>query len=242
MFTRFRDRSEAGRRLATMLLHIRTEDVIVLALPRGGVPIGYEIARTLGAPLDVFNVRKLGVPWQEELAMGAIAAGGVQVLNNEIIMALGITRAILDEVTAQQRTELERRERVYRGGRAAPVVTGRTIVLVDDGIATGATVRAAISVIRSKNPARLILATPVAQASVAADLAREVDELVCLARPGDLGAIGMWYEHFDQLTDREVQETLTRAAAEHLVSRESTQPAGAHADADGNGDGDIPVA
>lgn len=214
MFTRFKDRTDAGRQLGTMLSHVRGQNPLVLALPRGGLPVAYEVAHALHAPLDVLNVRKLGVPWHEELAMGAIATGGVRVLNNDIILATGITKDILDEATATQQLEIDRRERVYRQGRPAPEMRGRTIVLVDDGIATGATVRAAISVIRAQHPTRLILAVPVAQESVAVELAREVDELVCVRRPADLYAIGIWYDHFPQLTDAEVQATLARAAAE----------------------------
>ena len=214
MFQRFKDRDDAGSQLAELLTHLRGRDALVLALPRGGLPVAYEVARALQAPLDVLNVRKLGVPWHEELAMGAIATGGVRVLNNEIIMATGVTTEILDEATAIQQVELDRRERLYRLGRPAPTIRGRMVVLVDDGIATGATVRAAISVVRAQHPAKLILAVPVAQASVASELAREVDELVCVRRPGDLYAIGVWYDHFPQLTDADVQETLAKAAAE----------------------------
>ena len=211
---RFKDRTDAGRQLAARLTHLRGENVLVLGLPRGGLPVAYEVAHALHAPLDVLNVRKLGVPWHEELAMGAIATGGVRVLNNEIVMAAGITNAMLEEATALQRLELDRRERLYRSGRPAPELRGRTVVLVDDGIATGATVRAAIGVVRAQQPARLVLAVPVAQDSVAAELAREVDELACVSKPGDLYAIGVWYDHFPQLTDQEVQAILARAAAE----------------------------
>jgi putative phosphoribosyl transferase len=184
-----------------------------LGLPRGGLPVAYEVAHALKAPLDVLNVRKLGVPWHEELAMGAIATGGVRVLNNDVIMAAGITKTMLEEATDLQRLELDRRERLYRSGRSAPELRGRTVVLVDDGIATGATVRVAISVVRAQKPARLVLAVPVAQDSIATELARDVDEFVCVMRPGDLYAIGVWYDHFPQITDQEVQAILGRAAA-----------------------------
>lgn len=214
MFKRFIDRTDAGRQVAAMLTHLRGQDVIVLGLPRGGLAVGYEVAHALHAPLDVLNVRKLGVPWREELAMGAIGAGGVRVLNSEVIMATGVTQENLDEVTALQRVELDRRERLYRAGRATPEVRGRVVVLVDDGIATGATVRAAITVIRAQQPLRLVLAVPVAQSSVAEELAREVDEFVTVRAPGDLDAIGVWYEHFPQLSDQEVERILARAAAE----------------------------
>jgi len=234
MFQRFKDRTDAGRQLGTMLSHVRGQNALVLGLPRGGLPVAYEVARALNAPLDVLNVRKLGVPWHEELAMGAIATGGVRVLNNEIIMSTGVTQENLEEATAVQRLELDRRERLYRQGRPAPDMRGRTVVLVDDGIATGATVRAAISVIRAQHPAKLILAVPVAQQSVAAELALEVDELVCVRKPGDLYAIGIWYDHFPQLTDAEVQATLARAAAEPAAALLNV-PSRA-----GDRDGDIP--
>lgn len=214
MFMRFKDRADAGRQLGQMLLHLRNQNVVVLALPRGGIPVAFEIAHALHAPLDVLNVRKLGVPWHEELAMGAIATGGARVLNNSIIMSMGVTRETLEEVTALQRLELDRREQLYRAGRSAPDLRGRIVVLVDDGIATGATVRAAISVIRAQKPAKLILAVPVAQQSVVAELEPEVDELVCACRPDDLYAISVWYDHFPQLSDAEVQKTLALAAAQ----------------------------
>jgi len=227
MFSRFRDRADAGRQLGARLSHLAGENVIVLGLPRGGLPVAYEVAHALHAPLDVLNVRKLGVPWHEELAMGAIATGGVRVLNGPIIMASGVTKEVLEEVTTLQRLELERRERLYRGGRPAPELRGRTVVLVDDGIATGATVRAAIGVIRAQHPARLVLAVPVAQQSVASELTTEVDELVCIDLPGDLYAVGIWYDAFPQLTDRDVQTTLARAAAEPAATAlRSAQMAG----------------
>lgn len=213
METRFLNRTEAGRALAGRLEHLRGEDVIVLALPRGGVPVAVEIARALDAPLDVLNVRKLGVPWQEELAMGALATGGVRVLNNDVILGAGVSGADLEEVTQFQAIELDRREKLYRGGRPAPILTGRTVVIVDDGIATGATARAAIQVVRSQHPARIVLATPVAQASVVETLERQVDECVVMLAPEDLYAIGLWYEHFEQLTDDEVRLALARTPA-----------------------------
>jgi putative phosphoribosyl transferase len=200
--------------LAARLARLSNEDVIVLALPRGGVPVGYEIARALHAPLDVFNVRKLGVPWHDELAMGAIAAGGVRVLNNDVIMTAGVTKADLDQVTQLQQIELDRRERLYREGRPPPTITGKTVVLVDDGIATGATVRAAIGVIRARNPVRLVVAVPVIQDSVAEELRRDVDELVAVLEPSDLFAIGAWYDDFSQLSDDDVRDILVAAANE----------------------------
>jgi putative phosphoribosyl transferase len=211
---RFSNRTEAGRALAARLGHLSGENVIVLALPRGGVPVGVEIARALHAPIDVFNVRKLGVPWHDELAMGAIAAGGVRVLNEDVIAGTGVTAEDLDRVTAEQQIELERRERLYRDGRAAPNVAGKTVVLVDDGIATGASARAAISVLRSQNPLRLVLAVPVIQQSVATELARDVDQVVAVLMPSDLFAIGAWYADFAQLSDEDVRDALAQAMRE----------------------------
>ena len=213
MQNRLHDRTEGGRALAGRLSHLRNEDVIVLALPRGGVPVAAEVARALDAPLDVLNVRKLGVPWHDELAMGAIATGGVRVLNNDVIFGAGVSADDLEEVTRLQTIELARREKLYRDGRPAPVLTGKTVLIVDDGIATGATVRAAIAVVRAQNPARVVVATPVAQAGIAATLSRQADELVVLLTPEDLYAIGAWYDHFDQLTDDEVRAILARAPA-----------------------------
>jgi predicted phosphoribosyltransferase len=213
MTNRFTDRTDAGRQLASLLAHLRGSNTIVLALPRGGLPVAYEVANALQAPLDVLNVRKLGVPWHEELAMGAIATGGIRVLNNAVIMAAGITASMLDDATKLQQLEIDRRERLYRGGKPAPDLRGRTVILVDDGIATGATVRAAIGVVRAQAPARVVLAVPVAQASVAHALEREVDEVVCVTAPEDLYAIGVWYDHFPQLSDDDVRSILARAAA-----------------------------
>jgi putative phosphoribosyl transferase len=211
--SRFTNRTDAGRQLASKLAHLRGKNVIVLGLPRGGVPVAYEVARGLHAPLDVLNVRKLGVPWHPELAMGAIAGGGVRVLNDNVIMSLGVTQEDLDEETAVQRLELDRRESAYRGGRPMPVLRGRTVVLVDDGIATGATVRAAISVVRAQQAAKVVLAVPVAQEGVAKELEHEVDELVCVQTPDDLYAIGVWYDSFPQLADGEVQAILAQSAS-----------------------------
>lgn len=204
----FTDRARAGQALAKKLEHLRGRNLLVLGLPRGGLPVAYEVARALNAPLDLLNVRKLGVPWHEELAMGAIGAGGVRVLNHDVVMSMGITKALIEEVAAVQQAELDRRERVYRNGRAAPAIRDRTVILVDDGIATGATVRAAIAVVRTQEPAAIILAVPVVQQTVAAELRPDVDELVAVVTPADLIAIGAWYDHFEQLTDREVQRLL----------------------------------
>ena len=224
MLTRFSDRTDGGRQLAARLTHLRGQDVIVLALPRGGLPVAYEVAHALRAPLDVLNVRKLGVPWHEELAMGAVATGGVRVLNDEVIRAAGVTQETLDAATARQRLEIDRREQLYRGGRPAPMLRDRVVIVVDDGIATGATVRAALAVVRAQHPATLVLAVPVAQQSVATELSRDVDELVCVRMPGDLYAIGLWYDQFPQLTDAEVQEILARATAETVAASTANWP------------------
>jgi putative phosphoribosyl transferase len=226
MSERFKDRADAGRQLGTMLAPLRGENVIVLGLPRGGVPVALEVARALHAPLDVLNVRKLGVPWREELAMGAVATGGVRVLNSDVIMALGITKADIEDATRLQNLELDRRERLYRRGRQAPELGGRTVVLVDDGIATGATVRAAIGVIKAQHPAKLVLATPVAQQSIVSELEREVDHVACVSTPGDLYAIGFWYDHFPQLTDSDMQRMLAEATARPAAALMDAGPRG----------------
>jgi predicted phosphoribosyltransferase len=209
---RFRDRSEAGRQLATKLrAYAHRPDVLVLALPRGGVPVAYEVAKALDAPLDVFLVRKLGVPGQEELALGAIATGGVRVLNNDIVQALDISEEVIDTITAREQQELHRRERLYRGERAPAEVRGRTVILIDDGLATGSTMRAAAAALRQQEPARLVVAVPVAAASTCDEFRTEVDEVVCFFTPTPFYAVGIWYEDFAQTTDEEVRELLHRA-------------------------------
>src|SRR6202023_636023 len=207
----FRDRREAGRVLAERLAaYANRPDVLVLALPRGGVPVAYEVARALGAPLDVFVVRKLGVPGHEELAMGAIATGGVRVLNDQIVQRLRIPEYIVDAVAAREQPELRRRERLYRGGRPPPQVRGRTVILVDDGLATGATMRAAIMALRQLQPARIIVAIPTASPETCEELKAEVDEVVCAITPEPFLAVGHWYEDFSQTTDEEVRDLLAR--------------------------------
>src|SRR5438094_4803760 len=211
--TRFRDRHEAGRRLADKLVaYAKRPDVLVLALPRGGVPVAYEVAQSLQAPLDVFLVRKLGVPGYEELAMGAVATGGVRVLNDEIVNGLRIPDDVVDAVTAWQQQELRRREQLYRGDRPAPDVRGRTVILVDDGLATGSTMRAAVAALRQQGPARIVVAVPIGAPETCADFQREADEAVCARTPEPFYAVGMWYDDFSQTTDQEVQELLERAA------------------------------
>jgi predicted phosphoribosyltransferase len=214
----FRNRSEAGRLLASKLnKYANSADVLVLALPRGGVPVAYEVARELHAPLHVFLVRKLGVPAHEELAMGAIASGGVRVLNEDVLSALDIPDEIIDRVTADEQEELERRERAYRDGRPAPEIRGRTIILVDDGLATGSTMRAGVAALRKQGPARIVVAVPVGAAETCADLQEEADDVICAATPEPFYAVGLWYNNFSQTTDEEVHDLLERAAEERAA-------------------------
>src|SRR4051812_24547515 len=209
---RFRDRSEAGRLLAERLRHhAGRDDIVVLGLPRGGVPVAAEIARALDAPLEVFVVRKLGIPQHEEMAFGAIATGGRRVLNRPLVERIGLPAEWIEAIDAKERRELERRERVYRGDRPPPDLAGRTAILVDDGLATGSTMLAAVLAVREDDPARVVVAVPVADPDVCAALRAEADEVVCLRTPRPLGAVGAWYEDFSQLTDDEVRALLERA-------------------------------
>jgi predicted phosphoribosyltransferase len=206
---RYRDREEAGQVLAEHLRHLAGEkNLLVLALPRGGVPVGYEIAKALGAPLDVFVVRKLGVPGHEELALGAIASGPTVVLNEDVVRALRITREMIEAVIAQETRELERREQAYRGDKPPIDPSGRVVILVDDGLATGATMRAAVRALRDKGPDRLIVAVPTAAAQTCDEFRAEVDEIVCAMTPDPFEAVGLWYEDFSQTSDEEVKELL----------------------------------
>jgi predicted phosphoribosyltransferase len=208
---RFRNRTDAGRRLAEKLAaYANRPDVLVLALPRGGVPVGYEVARALGAPLDVFLVRKLGVPGYEELAMGAVATGGIRVLNDEIVRGLGISEHEIDAAAARELQELARRERLYRGDRPPPDVASRTVILVDDGLATGATMRAAVQALRQQHPARIVVAVPTASPDTSEALRAEADDVICAMTPEPFFAVGHWYEDFTQTTDDEVRELLAR--------------------------------
>jgi predicted phosphoribosyltransferase len=206
---RFRDRRDAGRQLAEKLAeYANSPDLLILALPRGGVPVAYEVASALRAPLDVFIVRKLGVPGHAELAMGAVATGRVRVLNDEIVEGLGIPDGIIDSVAAEEQQELMRRERLYRDGRPPPDLRGRTIILVDDGLATGATMRAAVKAARQQHPARIIVAVPTASRDTCEALKREADEIISVVLPEPFFAVGQWYENFTQTTDQEVRDLL----------------------------------
>jgi putative phosphoribosyl transferase len=210
--TTLRDRAEAGRLLAERLSkHAGRDDVIVLALPRGGVPVAFEIARALDAPLDVLLVRKLGVPGHEELALGAIASGGTRVLNKDVVETLRVPPEWIDAIAAKEAGELERRERVYRGDRPPPDLTGRTVFLVDDGLATGSTMFAAVAAVRQDDPERVVVAVPVAAREVCAGLKSYADEVVCLFTPRPFYAVGAWYADFAQTTDDEVRSLLERA-------------------------------
>src|SRR4051794_6381012 len=221
---RFRDRAEAGRLLAERLRqYAGRDDVVVLGLPRGGVPVAYEVARALGAPLEAFLVRKLGVPGHEELAFGAIATGGVRLLNPDVVRGLEIPPHIIDRVTAIERAELEGRQREYRGDRPPPDVSGRTVVLIDDGLATGASMRAAVAALRQGQPARIIVAVPIAAPSTCDEFQDEVDEVVCARTPEPFYAVGLWYEDFSQTTDEEVRELLRRAGDGRAADRGATE-------------------
>jgi predicted phosphoribosyltransferase len=217
---RFRDRTEAGRLLAERLREYAGRDeVIVLALPRGGVPVAYEVAQALGAPLDVFVVRKLGVPGHEELAMGAVATGGLLVLDEGLVRALGIPEHELLRVVEAELRELERRDALYRGDREPPKLEGKTVILVDDGLATGSTMQAAALAARKQNPARIVVAVPVAAKETCDAFRDVVDDVVCGVTPTPFRAVGLWYEDFSQTSDEEVRELLARAAEGAAASR-----------------------
>ena len=208
---RFGNRREAGQLLARQLNRYNDRaDVIVLALPRGGVPVGYEVAQALNAPLDVFVVRKLGVPWQPELAMGAIAAKGVEVLHGDVVTAYNIPPHVIHAVAAREAQELDRRLRQYRGDRPFPDLHNRTVILVDDGLATGSTMRAAAGAVRKVGPTSIVVAVPVASSEACRQLSREADEVICLSTPPDFSAVGQWYDDFSQTSDEEVRELLSR--------------------------------
>lgn len=209
---KFVDRTEAGQILATKLkAYAKRTDTIVLGLPRGGIPVAFEVARALHLPLDICLVRKLGVPGHKELAMGAIASDGVRVLNYDVISQLGISSKTIDEVAAKELRELQRRDRLYRGDRPSPNLKDSTVILVDDGIATGASIRAAIAVIQEEQPQSIIVAIPVAPSSTCDELRDEVDKVICLMTPEPFYSVGLWYDYFTQTTDEEVHKLLTES-------------------------------
>ena len=208
----FADRRDAGEKLADKLKDYENRpDVLVLALPRGGVPVAYEVASALGAPLDVFMVRKLGVPGYEELAMGAIATGGVSVMNEDVTMSIGLPDSAISEVRDREQKELERREQLYRGDRSPLDVQGRTVILIDDGLATGSSMRAAIAALRKMSPAKIVVAVPVAAPETCETIRNEVEDIVCALTPEPFLAVGAWYSDFSQTTDDEVRDLLERA-------------------------------
>lgn len=209
----FEDRRSAGRALAALLQqYAERHDVLVLALPRGGVPVAFEVARALGAPLDLFLVRKLGTPGHRELAMGAIASGGVRVLNDDVVHWYGITPDAIEAVARDEQRELERREAAYREGRDPVPVEGRTVILIDDGLATGSTMRAAVQAVRLRQPTRVVVAVPVGAPQTCEELAAIADEVVCAQMPEPFAAVGQWYVDFDQTTDAEVRDLLREHA------------------------------
>ena len=210
MQEQFQNRAEAGRQLAAKLTEFKNRrDVVVLALPRGGVPVGFEVAKALNAPLDVFIVRKLGVPGQEELAFGAIASGGATVFNEALVQALRLPPALLERVVEKERKELDRREKLYRHGKAVPELGGKIVIIVDDGLATGATMRAAVTSIRTLKPLQIVVAVPVASSDTCRDLKTKTDALcVCVMTPEPFYGVGMWYRDFGQTTDEEVGRLL----------------------------------
>src|ERR1043166_6714319 len=211
----YRDRIDAGKQLATRLSNYANRDyVLALALPRGGVPVAYEVAKALHAPLDIFLVRKLGVPGHEELAMGAISTGGVRVINADVVDHLRIPARVVDAVVEAELRELERRERLYRGARTEPEVSGKTVILVDDGLATGSTMRAAVEALRQQSPARIVVAVPVSASETCDEYRMGVDEIICAQTPAPFMGGGLWYQDFSQTTDAEVRDLLAKAESE----------------------------
>jgi putative phosphoribosyl transferase len=217
---RYRDRAEAGQLLARALEKYADRDgVLILALPRGGVPVGFEIAKRLNVPLDVFFVRKLGVPWHPELAMGAIASGGIVVLNDSVIQHYGIPPHVIRAVAAREEQELQWRARDYRGDRPLPDLAGRIVILVDDGLATGSTMRAGVAAVRQQRPAAIIVAVPVAATETCDEFRHDVDQIICLQTPDPFSAVGLWYKNFSQTTDEEVRKLLAETPAPLPASR-----------------------
>ncbi|MGI8961075.1 MAG: phosphoribosyltransferase [Bryobacteraceae bacterium] len=216
----YRDRTEAGQILAQhVLAEIHDVDPLVLALPRGGVPVAFEVARALHAELDIFLVRKLGLPGHEELAIGAIASGGVRVLNRELIEELQLSEGLIDRITAIEEQELQRRERLYRENRAPLIMRDRTVILIDDGLATGASMMAGVRALRQQDPRRIIVAVPVGAPETCLEFRVQADEVICPSTPEPFGAVGAWYDDFSQTTDNEVRDLLERAARERSLNR-----------------------
>src|SRR5215216_7623072 len=217
----YRNRIEAGKYLAAQLAHYANrDDVLVLALPRGGVPVAFEVAKTLRAPLDIFLVRKLGVPGHEELAMGAIASGGVRVLNDYVVEYLSIPAGVIDSVAADELQELERRERAYRDNRPEPAIRGKTVILVDDGLATGSTMQAAATALRRQDPGRIVVGVPVSAPETCDEYRMGVDEIICAATPKRFLGVGRWYRDFSQTTDEEVHDLLEQARSLYAAMEE----------------------
>jgi putative phosphoribosyl transferase len=209
----FIDRRDAGRVLASRLTkYAGRDDVIVLALPRGGVPVAYEVASALGAPMDVFLVRKLGTPGHRELAMGAIASGGVRVLNEDVVHWYGISESAIERISREEQEELERRERAYRDDRPAPDFTNKIVILIDDGLATGSTMRAAAHAVQARRPARVVIAVPVGASQTCTELAAVADEVICVRMPEPFSAVGQWYLNFNQTDDDEVRDLLQKSS------------------------------
>jgi len=220
MSASYHDRFDAGRHLAMRLSeYTNRDDVVILALPRGGVPVAFEVARALKAPIDVFLVRKLGLPGYEELAMGALASGGVRVINEDVVRQFKVPQHVMDAVATEQQRELDRREQTYRAGRERLDVAGKTVILIDDGLATGPTMRAAVQALRLSEAGTIVVAVPVGAADTCENLRSEADEVVCAEAPEDFTAVGRWYVDFTQTTDEEVCELLNRAAHERRVER-----------------------
>jgi putative phosphoribosyl transferase len=209
----FNNRTDAGQQLASKLMaYANRPNLLVLALPRGGIPIGVEVSKALNAPLDIFLVRKLGVPGHEELAMGAIATGGIRIINKNVVEYLDIPLEVIEIVAERESVELQRRELAFRGNRPAPEINGRTVILVDDGLATGSTMRAAVAALREQNPAGIVVGVPTASPSTCNELKEEVDDIICAITPEPFHAVGIWYEDFSQITDEEVHELLKETA------------------------------